>query len=124
MVTDTVVTLGIKTPQSALQIRTSVRFCGSSQARYMSGRRACSTQEIRRRAMAVDGQESIIPERSMVVDGKKYLWDGHLFESPEDASKQAEAYKNENFEVHLVEQGGKHLVYTRRVVKEVVVAAP
>ena len=74
--------------------------------------------------MPVNGQVVISPDRSIVVDGKKFLWDGRVFESYEEASQQAEAYKNENFEVHPAEQGGKHLVYTRRVVKEVVVAAP
>lgn len=74
--------------------------------------------------MPVNSQDSTSPDRSIVVDGKKFLWDGRLFDSSEEASQQAERYKKDNFEVHLVEQGGKHLVYTRRVVKEVVVAAP
>ncbi len=59
-----------------------------------------------------------------MIDGKKFLWDGRLFETHDDASCKAEAYKSDNFEVQMVEADGKHLVYTRRVVKEVVVSTP
>lgn len=69
-------------------------------------------------------KDSANPNRAAIIDGKKFLWDGRLFETHEDASRQAEAYKNDNFEVHLEEQGGKRLVYTRRLVKEVVVTVP
>jgi hypothetical protein len=58
--------------------------------------------------------------RTIFVDGKKLLWDGQSFDSQKDASRQAEAYKHDNFEVRLEEQDGKHFVYTRRLVKEVV----
>jgi hypothetical protein len=72
----------------------------------------------------VASKDSQNPDRATIIDGKKFLWDGRLFETHDDASLQAEAYKNDNFEVHLVEEEGKHLVYTRRLVKEVVVNAP
>ena len=74
--------------------------------------------------MPVELQDSPRPIPSVVVEGKKFLWDGRIFESFDEASSQAEAYKQDNFEVHLVKAGDKHLVYTRRVVKEVVVTAP
>jgi hypothetical protein len=64
------------------------------------------------------------PNRALVSDGKKFLWDGQRFASHDEASRAAEAYKNDNFEVRTVEQDGTHLVYTRRVVKEVVVTTP
>jgi len=64
------------------------------------------------------------PDRAVIIDGKKFLWDGQLFETHDDASRQAEAYKNDNFEVQMVEHDDKHLVYTRRLVKEVVVTTP
>ena len=67
---------------------------------------------------------SLNPDRATIVDGKKFLWDGRLFETHDDALRQAEAYKTDNFEVQMVEADGKHLVYTRRLVKEVVVNAP
>ena len=52
------------------------------------------------------------------------MWDGQLYPNQEEASKAEESYRNDNFEVRVVKQEGKFLLYTRRVVKEVVVAAP
>ena len=64
------------------------------------------------------------PSRAVIVDGTKFLWDGRHFETHDDASRQAEEYKNDNFETHMVEDGGMYFVYTRKVVKEVVATAP
>ncbi len=71
----------------------------------------------------VEPSESADPTRSIIVDGRKYLWDGTVFESYNDASRQAEAYINDSFEVHFVESGQKYLVYSRRAVKEIDVTA-
>ena len=62
------------------------------------------------------------PNLALVTDGKKFMWDGRSFEKREEALRVAESYENNSFEVRMVEEGGKFLVYTRRVVKEVVVA--
>ena len=67
---------------------------------------------------------SVDPNRSMTIDGKKFLWDGRSYETQADASLAAEAYKKDNFEVQMVQVESTYLIYTRRVVKEVVVAAP
>ena len=72
----------------------------------------------------VAAKDSMNPNRSVTIDGKKFLWDGRLFENQDDASRAAEAYQNSNFEVQMVEVSGTYLIYTRRVVKEVVVTAP
>lgn len=69
-------------------------------------------------------KDSANPKRAVTIGGKKFLWDGRLFETLADGSRQAEAYKNDSFEVQMVEVGGNYLVYTRRLVKEVVVTAP
>ncbi len=69
-------------------------------------------------------KDSANPNRAVIIDGKKFLWNGRLFETRDDASREAEAYKNDNFEVRMVEESGTYLVYTRRVVKEIVVTAP
>jgi hypothetical protein len=61
---------------------------------------------------------------TMMSDGKKFMWDGQLYATREEASGTEQSYRNDNFEVRRVEQEGKFLLYTRRVVKEVVVAAP
>ena len=63
------------------------------------------------------------PNLALVTDGKKFMWDGRSFENMEEATRVAETYENNGFEVRMAEEGGKFLVYTRRVVKEVVVTA-
>ncbi len=69
-------------------------------------------------------QDPISPNPSVSIDGKKFLWDGHVFATCDAATGQADTYKKDNFEVHMVEVSGSYLLYTRRVVKEVVVTAP
>lgn len=69
-------------------------------------------------------QDPLSPNRGVTIDGKKFLWDGQVFHAQNDASLAAEAYKHDNFEVQMVEVEGNYLVYTRRLVKEVVVTAP
>ncbi len=49
------------------------------------------------------------------VDGKKFMWDGGTYDSPEAAQKVMEDYAKDGFEVQMVEQGGQYLVYSRRV---------
>ncbi|MGO8793922.1 MAG: hypothetical protein ACLQLC_03785 [Candidatus Sulfotelmatobacter sp.] len=59
------------------------------------------------------------PDLAMTKDGKKFMWDGQLYDNREDASRTAEAYQNENFQIQIEEEGGKFLVYTRRTAQEV-----
>lgn len=61
------------------------------------------------------------PNLSLICDGKKFMWDGRVYATREDLSLQGEAYQKDHFEVRVVEQDGQFFVYTRRVVKEVVV---
>ena len=63
------------------------------------------------------------PNLSRIFDGKKHMWDGRLNATREEASLSEEAYLKDNFEVRVVEEEGKFLIYTRRLVKEVVVTA-
>ena len=63
------------------------------------------------------------PNLALVSDGKKFMWDGRIYGTRQDASLAREGYRNDNFEVLVAEEGGKFLVYTRRAVREVVVAA-
>ena len=56
-----------------------------------------------------------------VFNGKKYMWDGMVYETKQDMKKTAEEYKKENFEFEEVEEEGKYYLFTRRVVTEVVV---
>jgi hypothetical protein len=59
---------------------------------------------------------------TIISDGKKFLWDGQPYDSKEAASAAAQSYQNDNFQVQVVEEDGKFLVYTRRAVKEWVAA--
>jgi hypothetical protein len=69
-------------------------------------------------------QPPLNPNTSVLIDGKKFLWDGQVFATSEDAARQSETYKKDNFDVQMVEVSGSYLLYTRRVVKEIVVTAP
>ena len=64
------------------------------------------------------------PALTMSTDGKKFMWDGRLYDTRNEQSREAEAYEKVNFEVRLVEQGGKFLIYTRRVAKEIAGTVP
>jgi len=64
------------------------------------------------------------PNLSLVSDGKKFMWDGRLYTTREEASTMREACQKDGFEVRVIEEGGKFLVYTRRTVKGVAATAP
>ena len=49
------------------------------------------------------------------------MWDGCVYEAREEATRALQNYEAAGFETLLAEEGGKFLVYTRRVVREVVV---
>jgi hypothetical protein len=63
------------------------------------------------------------PNLSIISDGKKFMWDGRPYATREEASTVRDACENNGFEVRVVEEGGRFLVYTRRVIKGVAVAA-
>jgi len=59
-------------------------------------------------------------EEARFVNKDKYMWDGEIYETREDAEKKKAKYEGNNFQVQLFEEEGKYLVYTRRVVTEIV----
>jgi hypothetical protein len=63
------------------------------------------------------------PNLSLNLDQKKFLWDGSLYATREEGSSIAEAYQKNGFEIYVTEADGNFLVYTRKVIKEVVMAA-
>jgi hypothetical protein len=63
------------------------------------------------------------PDLAIISDGKKFMWDGQLYDNREEAARVGESYQKENFQMRMVEEGGKFLVYTRRTAKEWVAAA-
>ena len=62
-----------------------------------------------------------MPDVSKIIDGKKFMWDGIVYESKKEAEDTMQKYKNDGFEVELIEEEKQHLLYTRRVVTEIVV---
>jgi len=63
------------------------------------------------------------PNTAIISDGKKFMWDGHVYDNKEEASRAEQSYRDEHFQTRTVEEDGKFLVYTRRVVSQVVVPA-
>jgi hypothetical protein len=57
--------------------------------------------------------------RSVEFEGMKFMQDGLVYESKENAEKAMESYASAGFDVRLLEEGGKFLVFSRRIVKEV-----
>jgi hypothetical protein len=61
-----------------------------------------------------------MPDSSRIINGKKFMWDGVAYPSQEEAQGVMEKYKKDNFEVEFVGEKNQFLVYTRRIVKEIV----
>ncbi len=62
-----------------------------------------------------------MPKTMIVVNGKKFMWDGLEYIDPEKVSEKMNQYKGNGFEVEVFEEDLKKYLYTRRVVKETVV---
>ena len=70
--------------------------------------------------------EKIVEEQEMelkskVIDDKKFMWDGRNYENEVKAKIQEKDYSDEGFETRFVLEDGKHHIYTRRIVTEIVV---
>lgn len=61
-----------------------------------------------------------MPDISKIIDGKKFMWDGKVYESEKEAQETKQKYKDDKFEVEIVKEDEGHLLYTRRVVTEIV----
>ena len=62
-----------------------------------------------------------MPDNLIVIDGKKLIWDCVNYANGEEAVTKMQKYKDDGFEVEASEEDGKTYLYTRRVVKEVIV---
>lgn len=49
------------------------------------------------------------------------MWDFVIYESKKEAQDLMQKFKDDGFEVELIEEENKYLLYTRRVVTEIVV---
>jgi hypothetical protein len=66
-------------------------------------------------------ESSKMPNNLTLMNGKKFMWDGVDYPSGEKRSEAINKYRTDGFEVELCEEEGKTHLYTRRVVKQVVV---
>ena len=61
------------------------------------------------------------PQNIRFFDRRKFVWDGEVYDSSTMVEARRSDYEAHGFETQLVEEEGKLLLYTRRVVKEVIV---
>ena len=59
-------------------------------------------------------------EQARFFDGKKFMWDGEEYDSEEKANVARKQYSENGFDVHVCREEGNVLLYTRRVVTEIV----
>ena len=62
-----------------------------------------------------------MPDASKIINGKKFMWDFIVYESKKEAQDMMQKFKDDGFEVELIEEENQHLLYTRRVITEIVV---
>jgi hypothetical protein len=60
-------------------------------------------------------------DRVRFFEGKKFMWDGEEYSAKKDADEAKKQYAEDGFEVESRREGEKVLLYTRRIVTEVVV---
>lgn len=58
--------------------------------------------------------------RSQLFDGKKYVWDGQEYDDKKKAGEVEKEYREKGFDVQSCSEEGKILLFTRRVVTEIV----
>ena len=54
------------------------------------------------------------------IYGKKFMWDKGYYFTKAEAKEKMDKYEKDGFETRLVKEEGKFLVYTRRIVTEIV----
>ena len=60
-------------------------------------------------------------ELARIFNGKKFMWDGKVYTDEKERRGIGQKYQDDGFEVEMVEEGGEYFLFTRRVVKEVIV---
>lgn len=61
-----------------------------------------------------------MPQTAVKIEGKKFMWDSGIHSIEAEAKEKIADYENEGFETHLIEEDGKYLIYTRRMVTEII----
>ncbi len=52
------------------------------------------------------------------VAGRKFMWDGAVYVTRDDARQAMETYKSQGYEVHMFLEEDRFLVYTRKLVTQ------
>ena len=52
---------------------------------------------------------------SRKFEGKKFMWDGAVYATEDQARQSAATYRQDGFEVQLFQDAGQYLVYSRRI---------
>lgn len=58
--------------------------------------------------------------KAHLFDGKKYMWDGREYDGKKKAQEAEKEYREKGFDVQSLSEEGKILLFTRRVVTEIV----
>lgn len=61
-----------------------------------------------------------MPDISKMIDGKKFMWDGAVYETETQAQEVKKKYEEDRFETRLIKEENQYFVYSRRVVTEIV----
>jgi hypothetical protein len=62
----------------------------------------------------------ILSDMTKKMDGKKFMWDQERYATEAEAKEKMANYEKDGFETRLIQEESKFLVYTRRVVTEIV----
>ncbi len=54
------------------------------------------------------------------IDGRKFMWDKGNYSTEAEAKEKMAKYEKDGFETRLVKEKGNFLVYTRRIVTEII----
>jgi hypothetical protein len=61
-----------------------------------------------------------MPNLATKIGGKKFMWDKGHYSTEQEAHGKMAQYKKDGFEAECVVENGMYLVYTRRLVTEIV----
>jgi len=61
-----------------------------------------------------------MPNIAEMIDGKKFMWNQENYDAEADAKEKITEYDKKGFETRLIKKENKFLVYTRRVVTEII----
>ena len=61
-----------------------------------------------------------MPNLATKIGGKKFMWDKGDYSTKEEALEKMAQYEKNGFEAECIEENAKYLVYTRKLVTEIV----